>query len=95
VADRWVDEPVPCHDPECAEDGGVAEPESDGELRYYACARCGYEFGYQMARQDAGTCSLGVPEAIRRAASIEPAQEPQPVFLGTIGRRPADEVSPS
>ena len=30
MADRWVDEPVPCGDPEIAEThGGMAEPESD------------------------------------------------------------------
>jgi hypothetical protein len=94
MADRWVDEPVPCGDPECAEAGGMAEPESDGELRYYACTTCGYEFGYEMARQDEGACSLGIPEEVRRAASINPgsiapAQEKPPVFLSTtIGRRP-------
>jgi hypothetical protein len=85
--DLWSDEPVPCFDPECAEAGGVAEPESDGELRYYACTTCGYEGGYEQVRQDAGACSLGIPEEVRRAAS--PAPEPQPVFLGSmIGRRP-------
>jgi len=88
VADRWVDEPVPCGDPECAETGGMAEPESDGELRYYACVACGYEFGYEMTRQPEGTCQLGVPEEVRRIASRVPVQSPQPVFLGTtIGRR--------
>ena len=86
--DRWVDEPVPCGDPECAEVyGSMAEPESDGELRYYACITCGYEFGYEMTRQPEGTCQLGVPEEVRRIASREPAQEQQPVFLGAIGRR--------
>ena len=93
MADRWVDEPVPCLDPECAEAGGMAEPESDGELRYFACLTCGYEGGFEMARQPEGTCQLGVPEEVRRAASFEPRQDPpsagQPVFLGTtIGRRP-------
>lgn len=87
MSDGWVDEPVPCHDPECAEAGGMADPESDGELRYYACTSCGFEFGYELAAQDAGACQLGVPEEIRRAASISP--EPEPVFLGTVGRRPA------
>jgi hypothetical protein len=65
----------------------MAEPESDGELRYYACAECGFEFAYEMTRQPEGTCQLGVPEEVRRIASIAPAQEKQPVFLGTIGRR--------
>jgi hypothetical protein len=87
VTDRWVDEPVPCGDPECAEKGGLGFPEADGELRYYACTTCGYEFGYEMTRQPEGTCQLGIPEEVRRIASIVPAQEKQPVFLGTIGRR--------
>jgi hypothetical protein len=86
VADRWVDEPVPCFDPECS---GQAEPEADGDLRYHACAACGFEFGYEQAgEQDAGACSLGISEEVRRAASIAPPQEKQSVFLGTIGRRP-------
>ncbi len=43
---------------------------------------------YEMTRQPEGNCSLGVPEEVRRAASIAPPQDPQPVFLGTtIGRR--------
>jgi rubredoxin len=86
VSERWVDAPVPCHDPEC---GGTAEPESDGELRYHACTTCGYEFNYEQASQDAGACQIGVPEDVRRAASIEPRLPDQPVFIGTIGRRPA------
>jgi hypothetical protein len=88
-----VDEPVPCLDPECAEKGGMAEPESDGELRFYACTTCGYEGNYQMVRQSSDACSLGIPEEVRRAASFDPRQDRpsagQPVFLGTtIGRRP-------
>ncbi len=88
MADRWVDEPVRCGDPECPEPQPSAQPEADGDLRYYAC-ECGYEFGHQMAAQDEGSCAAGVPESVRRAVSFAPAQEPQPVFLGTtIGRRP-------
>lgn len=92
MTQRWVDEPVPCLDPECAEQGGMAEPESDGDLCYYACSRCGYEGGYEQVRQDAGACALGIPEEVRRLASPVPPAQPagQPVFLGTtIGRRPA------
>lgn len=87
MSGRWVDEPVPCLDPECAEAGGMAEPESDGELRYYACAVCGYEGGYEQTAPAEGNCQLGVPEEVRRIASVPPPQDPQPVFLGTIGRR--------
>lgn len=84
MTERWVDEPVPCLDPECAESGGMAEPESDGELRYYACLTCGYEGNYEMTRQPEGNCSLGIDESVRRRASVPPQE---PVFLGTIGRR--------
>ena len=93
MADRWVDEPVPCGDPECAAAGGMAEPESDGVLRYYACTTCGFETGYQTAGQDENACAAGVPEEVRRAVSISPDRTApprggQPVFVGTIGRRP-------
>jgi len=89
VTNRWVDAPVPCLDPECAERGGMAEPESDGDLHYYACTICGYEGGYEQAVPAEGNCSLGIPEKVRRAASIPLSQEQQPVFLGAaIGRRP-------
>ena len=100
MADRWVDEPVTCGDPECAEATGqkTAMPESDGELRYYACTECGYESGYEQARQDAGACQLGVPEEVRlRYSASQPpgvmtlvsGDERRSVFLGTtIGRRP-------
>jgi hypothetical protein len=89
VSSRWADEPVSCADPECPEPQPSAQPEADGDLRYYACA-CGMEFGYEVARQDAGACQLGIPEQVRRAASIEPGQPEsgQPVFIGSIGRRP-------
>jgi hypothetical protein len=93
VAERWVDAPVTCGDPECPESQPSAQPEADGDLRYYACL-CGYEFGFEKAAPAEGNCSLGVPEEVRRAVSIEPGssappQGPQPVFLGTtIGRRP-------
>lgn len=96
--DLWSDEPVPCGNPECAERGGMADPESDGELRYYACTRCGYEFGYEQASRPEGACQLGVPEEVRRSLSIagrsidipvpELTEEGRKVFLGAIGRRP-------
>lgn len=76
----WVDAEQPCRDPEC---DGTAEPEQDGDFSYYACSRCGYEFGYQQVRRDAGSCQLGVPETVRRRADTTPA----PTFLGTVGRR--------
>lgn len=96
MPDRWVDEPVPCRDPECPYEQPSAQPEADGALRYYACP-CGYEFPAEMASQDAGACQLGVPEQVRLRYSaaqppgvmtIESGAERRSVFLGSIGRRP-------
>ena len=89
MSDRWVDEPANCRDPECPYPQPSAQPEADGQLRFYACP-CGYEFPVEMASQDAGSCSLGVPEHIRRMASREMVGSSQSVFLGSIGRRPSD-----
>jgi hypothetical protein len=83
----WVDELVPCRNPEC---DGQAEPEQDGDdLRYYACTEpeCGFEFGHVRVRQQSGTCQLGVPEAVRARFSQPAGQAPPPVLL-QIGRRP-------
>jgi hypothetical protein len=47
------------------------------------------EFGYELVKDEAqaGSCSLGIPEGVRRAASLAPKDKG--VFLGaTIGRRP-------
>lgn len=79
-----------CLDSDC---GGTAEPEDElaegGTLRYYVCLRCEMEFGHELKRDEAvaGSCSLGIPEGVRKAASLAP--QDQGVFLGaTIGRRP-------
>ena len=78
-----------CADSDC---GGIAEPEEDlgegGILKYWVCRKCQMEFGYHLVKDEAaaGTCSMGIPEPVRRAASVAP---PQSVFLGsTISRRP-------
>jgi hypothetical protein len=78
-----------CPDEDC---GGIAEPEEDlsegGLLQYFKCRTCEMEFGYRLLRDEAmdGTCSLGVPEPVRKAASMPPKAGGQ-VFLGSIGRR--------
>jgi hypothetical protein len=59
-------EDIECRDPEC---DGTAELEMDGLTRYYSCATCGFEFGYERVRQEVDTCAVGVPEGLRRAAS--------------------------
>ena len=91
MPDRWVDEPVPCRDPECPEPQPSAQPEADGALRYYAC-RCGYEFPAEMASQGEGACQLGVPEEVRRqfqqSMDYQDSQMRGAVFLGGISRRP-------
>jgi hypothetical protein len=88
TAEPWADASRPCGDPECAERGGIAEPESDGDVSYYACTTCGYVSDYERIGQPSGDgCQLGIPEAVRRAAS-PPQRQDGPVFVGTIGRRP-------
>lgn len=51
-----------------------AEPEQDGDLTYHDCGTCGYIFGFTritptLSAENSNTCAVGVPEAIRRAAS--------------------------
>lgn len=91
MPDRWVDEPVPCRDPECSYEQPSAEPEADGSLRYYACP-CGYEWPAEIVSQDSGACQIGVPEEVRRqfqqAMDYQDSQTRGAVFLGAIGRRP-------
>jgi hypothetical protein len=75
----WTAESRPCYDPECA---GTAEPEQDGDHRYWACAACGFAFGYEKVAQTATVCSAGVPQS--------PAAEIEPVSLGMPSlRRPS------
>jgi len=78
----------PCGDPEC---DGTATWEQDGDhCTYWACEECGFEFGFEMLMPTADdACQIGVPEQIRRAASL-PAQrvldDGKPILQ--IGRRP-------
>lgn len=82
---------VPCADPQCR---GRAEPEQDGDHTYFECEDCGYAFGFARTKTVAvnrdGACAVGVPEAVRRAASqpmtnaLAAAGPP----LLSIGRRP-------
>ena len=95
-----IDTAVACLDPDCITDVGarsVAEPEHDGDYRYYCCTTCGHTFGfvqstsYAIAAQNGGFCAVGVPEDVRRAASAPmehsiAAAQPGPLL--TIGRRP-------
>lgn len=91
----WVESTVPCKDPECAEQGGVGEPDGDTEVHYFVCNVCGFEFGYEQIKQSPDTCQLGVPESVRKVASsgmeaaIAAEQKAQPVPI-SIGRRPAE-----
>lgn len=89
-------EAKPCADPDCH---GMAEVEQDGELKYLACPECGYEFGWERVLPPSAiaggeSCSVGIPEATRRAVSgiAEAAQQKAAqgrTDLGsTIGRRP-------
>lgn len=68
MAEPWVGERVFCgRGPEECE--GVAEPEEDGEVRFYKCTRpeCGFEFGFEViGRPEQDNCQLGIPEDVRR-----------------------------
>jgi hypothetical protein len=66
----------------------TAEPEQDGDTRFFACTECGSTFGFQLAQAQAeSSCQLGISEDVRRAASFVPEGSPA-TFLGSIGRRP-------
>jgi len=75
--------------PSCGEH--VAEPEQDGDLTYYACTGCSYEFGWQHRRANDDTCcAVGIPEPLRRRASTAAEHalaSAQPLLL-QIGKRP-------
>jgi hypothetical protein len=91
-------ESVPCADPQCR---GRAEPEQDGDHLYFECEDCGYAFGFTRSEtvlaQPDGSCSVGVPEDIRRAASqpmTNALRDSSPLPLLSIGRRPNAAVHP-
>lgn len=49
----------------------LVEPELDGDLQYYECEECGHTWGWKkIEATDPGSCSLGVPEDVRRRASV-------------------------
>jgi len=66
--DPFEEDLVPCRDPDC---GGQAEEEVDGAVRLRVCQKCGFEFGYERIEVsgEQEVCAIGVPEALRRAAS--------------------------
>jgi hypothetical protein len=79
----------PCADPSCS---GTAEPEQDGDHAYHVCDTCQYHFGYTritVGLQPGDPCSIGIPEATRRAHS-RPMTDTRPSTppLLQIGRRP-------
>jgi len=47
----------------CPSCNALAEPDEDGDLTYYACPLCGYEFGYRRrtAASTTATCAAGIP----------------------------------
>lgn len=80
MAEPWVEEAVGC--PSCGE---AAEPEDDGDTRYFACTVCEYEFGFRQVRQDATSCQLGISEQTRERLQPPARRTPVPV---QIGKRP-------
>lgn len=84
-----------CFDPECE---GIGEPESEGDLTWFTCDTCNSEFGYVRipktpAQEAAGSCQLGVPEAIRKIGSGmgDPSNLPADPNITpiTLGRKPS------
>jgi hypothetical protein len=77
-----------CADPDCR---GVAEPEQDGDHQWLECTTCGYAHSWARITETSDTpqsrdvCAVGVPEAVRRAASSFHTEPP----LMQIGRRNA------
>lgn len=68
---------------------GTAEPEQDGDLRYWACVQCGHESGWhKVAPNSDQDCAVGISEDIRRRASIGTDRQlaGQPLLL-QIGKR--------
>lgn len=76
--DALIEEETPCRDPECS---GIAEPEVDGGYRFYECPECGFLFGYSRVEQPDDVCGIGVPEEVRRAASIAPGKRMIPLMV--------------
>lgn len=91
-------ESVACKDPECR---GRAEPEQDGDHTYVECVQCGYAFGFQRVSTPSlnpgNTCSVGIPEDVRRAASqpMTHALAASAPPLLTIGRPHASTQNPA
>ena len=72
--------------PVCPEENGqqtFVEPEVDGEYQYWECPECGYAWGWHKVEgtRVEGSCAIGVPEAVRKAASL-PAQRAQEILEG-------------
>lgn len=101
LTSNHVDQAVPCFDPDCVDEHGhrsQAEPEQDYTHTFYACPVCGSEFGYRRldtphtdAMKNDGTCAVGIPAGIRRAASAAMDRTlagERRLPLLTIGRRP-------
>ena len=72
------DDLVPCRDPIAT---GSGEEEVDGNVRYRVCQTCGFEYAYERVEisGEQEVCAIGVPEALRRAASepMERAMAPK------------------
>jgi hypothetical protein len=76
---------------ECPQCGEQAEPEEDGDVRFWVCS-CGAEFGYQRSRQDDATCAAGLKiSSMTPPGAALPGGNGTHAYLGTtIRRRPDD-----
>jgi hypothetical protein len=80
VAEPVVDAAVDCPYHEEPGSGCVAQPQLDGDWKFYEGA-CGSAFGWvRIAEPEPDACQIGLPLAVQ-------ARPPGPVLL-TIGRRP-------
>jgi hypothetical protein len=62
----------------------LVEPEIDGDHRYYECQVCGYAFGWSRVSDGVkveGSCAIGVPESVRKTASL-PAMRAEQIIAG-------------
>lgn len=58
----------------CPSCGGQAELEEEDGVRKWCCIACFFEFGFTEVQQE-DSCSLGVPEEVRRGHSAIPVDQ--------------------
>lgn len=84
-------EEKPCRDPDCP---GIAEPEIDGEHRFWWCTICGFEFDYEIVSdlQTGDSCQAGISEGVRRAFAETPGVAANPASVSDPNARPLFQI---